>query len=339
MYEIKYHTADINQFSFLVTGGAGFIGSNLVEYLLKYGAGKVKVLDDLSTGFYKNIESFKNKPSFEFINGDIRDLDVCNKACKDINVVFHNAALGSVPRSINDPISTNSVNIDGFLNMLVATRDNKVKRFIYAASSSTYGDSEKLPKVEHIIGKPLSPYAVTKLANELYADVFAEAYDLKTIGLRYFNIFGPKQDPKGAYAAVIPLFFNAIINKESPEIFGDGKQTRDFTFIENAIQANIKAAFTENEKAINQVFNIAAGKRTSVNQLFQLICKGVNSLNVPDIHDTGNLKPIYSRKRPGDVRHSLADISKAENFIEYKPAFSIEEGLKITLKWFVKTFF
>ncbi|MCH8317597.1 MAG: SDR family oxidoreductase [Bacteroidetes bacterium] len=349
MIKTKYHSKDLTRFSFLITGGAGFIGSNLVEYLLKYGAGKVRVLDDLSTGFYKNIEFFKDHTSYEFIKGDIRDPETCKKACEGIDVVFHQAALGSVPRSIKDPISTNSVNIDGFLNMLVAARDNKVERFIYAASSSTYGDSEKLPKVEEVIGKPLSPYAVTKLTNELYAGVFAN--ELKTIGLRYFNIFGPKQDPKGAYAAVIPIFINAVINNKSPEIFGDGGQTRDFTFIENAVQGNMKAAFTENGQAVNQVFNIAAGKKTSVNQLFQLICQQVNSLNLPGtglpaIHkantrqagDTGNLKPIYRAERPGDVRHSLADISKAEKALDYKPAFSLEKGLKITLEWFIKNY-
>ncbi|MBW8049494.1 MAG: SDR family oxidoreductase [Cytophagales bacterium] len=333
MYKTKYHSKDLTRFSFLITGGAGFIGSNLVEYLVLYGAGKVRVLDNLSTGFYKNIEFFKDHTSYEFINGDIRDPETCRKACKDIDVVFHQAALGSVPRSIKDPISTNSVNIDGFLNMLVAARDNKVERFIYAASSSTYGDSEKLPKVEEVIGKPLSPYAVTKLTNELYAGVFAN--DLKTIGLRYFNIFGPKQDPKGAYAAVVPIFINAVINNKSPEIFGDGGQTRDFTFIENAVQGNMKAAFTENEQAFNQVFNIAAGKKTSVNQLFQLICKQVNSLNLRGTGDTDNLKPIYRAERPGDVRHSLADISKAEKTLGYKPAFSLERGTKITLEWFI----
>ena len=359
MYETKYHSKDLTRFSFLVTGGAGFIGSNLVEYLVLYGAGKVRVLDNLSTGFYKNIEPFKDHTSYEFINGDIRDPETCRKACKGIDVVFHQAALGSVPRSIKDPINTNSVNIDGFLNMLIAARDNKVERFIYAASSSTYGDSEKLPKVEEVIGKPLSPYAVTKLTNELYAGVFAN--ELKTIGLRYFNIFGPKQDPKGAYAAVMPIFINAVINNKSPEIFGDGRQTRDFTFIENAVQGNMKAAFTENDQAFNQVFNIAAGKKTSVNQLFQLICQQVNSLNLPGtglpaIHtcpptakqkqgrreantrqagDTGNLKPIYRAERPGDVKHSLADISKAEKTLGYKPAFSLEKGTEITLEWFV----
>ena len=247
---IKYHTDDLSEFKFLVTGGAGFIGSNLVEYLLTFGA-KVRVIDDFSNGFKKNIATFHKNPNFEFIEGDIRDITLCQKICKGIDYVFHQAALGSVPRSIENPANTNSVNIDGFLNMLIAARDNQIKRFIYAASSSTYGDAKTLPKVEDKIGKPLSPYAITKYVNELYADVFSKTYGIECIGLRYFNVFGPKQDPRGAYAAVIPLFIDALLTNTQPKIHGDGMQSRDFTFIENVIQMNIKAAFF-NQKRIHK---------------------------------------------------------------------------------------
>jgi UDP-N-acetylglucosamine 4-epimerase len=323
MYNNKFHKSDLSKLSFLVTGGAGFIGSHLVEYLIKYGAGKVRVLDNLATGFTKNIESFNSNSSFEFIQGDIRDIDICQAACSGIDIVFHQAALGSVPRSISDPITTNAVNIDGFLNMLVASRDCKVSKFIYAASSSTYGDSPKLPKVEDVIGNPLSPYAVTKYVNELYANVFANTYGLKTIGLRYFNVFGPRQSPIGAYAAVIPLFINSVINNEPLKIDGDGEQTRDFTFVENAVQANVKAAEVENNDAFNQIYNVAVGERTSINQLFSTIKTLASS----------NLNPEYKQGRAGDVRDSLADISKIKNFLGYNPTVSINEGLKLTYEW------
>jgi UDP-N-acetylglucosamine 4-epimerase len=265
MYDTPYHDQDISNYSFLITGGAGFIGSNLVEYLLKYGAKKVRVLDNFSTGFQHNIEKFKSNPAFELVEGDIRDVQTCIKASQNIDYVSHQAALGSVPRSINDPITTNDVNVSGFLNMLWAIKENgKVKRMIYAASSSTYGDSKALPKTEDVIGRPLSPYAVTKYVNELYADVFAKTYGIETIGLRYFNVFGPKQSPQGAYAAVIPLFIQALLQGKSPYINGDGEQTRDFTFIKNAIQANVRALLTDNNHALNQVYNIAVGDQTSI---------------------------------------------------------------------------
>jgi UDP-N-acetylglucosamine/UDP-N-acetylgalactosamine 4-epimerase len=318
MYDTIYHSELLSDKTFLVTGGAGFIGSNLVEYLLKYGAKKVRVLDNLSTGFLHNIEEFKNNENFEFIEGDIRDLATCQLACKGIDYVSHQAALGSVPRSIDNPIVTNEVNISGFLNMLVAVRDNKCKRFVFAASSSTYGDSKELPKVEERIGKPLSPYAVTKYVNELYADVFAKTYGMETIGLRYFNIFGPRQDPNGAYAAVIPLFIKAIKEGKPATINGDGETSRDFTFVENAVQANIKSLLVTNPEAVNQIYNVACGERTTLNQLW----KTLNHLAKKDI------SPIYRTERNGDVRHSLADISKIKNNIGYEVAVNFAVGIQ-----------
>ena len=326
MYESKFHKQNLKNYRFLVTGGAGFIGSNIVEYLLKYNAGQVVVLDNLATGFAENLQNFEKETNFAFIEGDIRELDTCQKACQDVDIVLHQAALGSVPRSVKDPLTTNSVNIDGFLNMLVAARDQKVKRFVYAASSSTYGDSKQLPKVEDKIGRPLSPYAVTKYVNELYADVFAKTYEMEIIGLRYFNVFGPRQSPKGAYAAVIPLFIDALFNQVAPKIHGDGEQTRDFTFVENAVQANIKAAFADNPLAINQVYNIAVGDRTSLNQLYQILRAKTDS----------TLEPEYTPPRVGDIRDSLADISKARELLGYDPEVRIEEGLGITIDWFRK---
>ena len=322
MYNLPYHKINLSDFSFLITGGAGFIGSNIVEYLLKYNAKKVRVLDNLSNGYYSNISEFENHPSFEFLQGDIRDLDTCKKAMIGIDYVSHQAALGSVPRSINDPITTNSVNISGFLNMLIATKDSdSVKRIVYAASSSTYGDSKALPKVEENIGKPLSPYAVTKYVNELYADVFGKIYDTDAIGLRYFNVFGPKQSPNGAYAAVIPLFIEAVKNNNGATIHGDGEQTRDFTFVENAVQANIKGFFAS-EKAKNQIFNIACNERISINSLWEYI----------NIEAKENIEAIYIKERLGDVKNSLADISKAKNLLGYKPEFTVKRGIEILWK-------
>jgi len=326
MYKTPYHTQDLSKLKFLITGGAGFIGSNIVAYLLKYGAKKVRVLDNLSNGYLKNIEEFMSHPSFEFLEGDIRDLETCKKAMQGIDYVSHQAALGSVPRSIDNPILTNEVNVSGYLNILVAQKESDtVKRLVYAASSSTYGDSKALPKVEDAIGKPLSPYAVTKLVNELYADVFYKTYGSQIIGLRYFNIFGPKQSPNGAYAAVIPLFMQAILDKESPTIHGDGEQTRDFTFVENAVQANIRAFFAS-ENAVNNVYNIAFGDRISLNALWS------------DLQEISNrtLSAQYGPTRRGDVRDSLADIAKAKSLLGYDPLFSVKKGMGVTWEFFSK---
>lgn len=326
MYTHKYHSEDLSDYSFLITGGAGFIGSNIVEYLLKNKAKLVRVLDNFSNGYRENLEEFQSNPAFELMEGDIRDLQTCKDAMQNIDYVSHQAALGSVPRSINDPNTTNDVNITGFLNMMVALKESDtVKRMVYAASSSTYGDSKTLPKVEENIGKPLSPYAVTKYVNELYADVFGKTYNTDVIGLRYFNIFGPKQSPKGAYAAVIPLFMEAVKNNDAATINGDGGQTRDFTFVENAVQANIKGFFAP-KKAANQVFNIACGERISVNYLWEHINEAADK----------SIDAIYGPPRQGDVRDSLANISKAEKLMGYKPEFTVREGLKITWENFIK---
>ena len=320
MQNPKYHSADFSKISFLVTGGAGFIGSNLVEYLLKYDAKKVRVLDNLATGFMKNLAPFQDNPNFEFLKGDIRDLETCKKAMEGIDYVSHQAALGSVPRSIDDPLTSNEVNVSGFLNMLVAQNESKtVKRMVYAASSSTYGDSKDLPKVEDNIGKPLSPYAVTKLVNELYADVFFKTYGTETIGLRYFNVFGPNQSPNGAYAAVIPIFMRALKDGEAPTIHGDGEQTRDFTFVQNAVQANIRAFFAK-EGAINEVFNIAYGERISLNTLWA---------NLQTISGK-RIGPTYGPARKGDVQDSLANIDKARKLLGYDPLYSVADGLELT---------
>jgi len=324
MKQGTHHTEDLSEHRFLITGGAGFIGSNLVGYLLANGAKKVRVLDNLSTGFQHNLASFKENEAFEFVQGDIRDLPTCINAMKDIDFVSHQAALGSVPRSINDPITTNDVNASGFLNMLVAQKESaSVKRMVYAASSSTYGDSKKLPKVEDEIGNPLSPYAVTKLINELYADVFHRTYGLQTVGLRYFNVFGPNQSPQGAYAAVIPLFMQALKDESSPTINGDGKQTRDFTFVDNAVQANIKAFFAS-EEANNQVFNVACGERISLNELWARL-KEVSGKNI---------SANYGPPRKGDVRDSLAAIEKANRLLGYNPQYTVAEGLALTWEKF-----
>jgi UDP-N-acetylglucosamine/UDP-N-acetylgalactosamine 4-epimerase len=327
LYSTPFHERDLSSSTFLITGGAGFIGSHLVEYLLRYGAGRVKVLDNLATGFAKNLTPFSSAVQLEFIEGDIRDPETCLNACQGIDFVLHQAALGSVPRSVKDPITTNSVNVSGFLNMLVAAKQSSVKKFIYAASSSTYGDSQKLPKVENEIGRPLSPYAVTKLVNELYADVFARTYGMSCVGLRYFNVFGPRQDPQGAYAAVIPLFMKAILQHESPILNGDGEQTRDFTFVENVVQANIKAVFAEGQ-AINQVYNVAVGDRTSLKQLFDILKNLAGS----------DLEATYGPNRPGDIRDSLANIGKARELLGYDPPVRIREGLQITWDWFRQEF-
>jgi UDP-N-acetylglucosamine 4-epimerase len=310
----------------LVTGGAGFIGSNLVEaLLLDERVSFVRVLDNLSTGLLKNIQSFLPHPKLHWMEGDIRSIETCIQACEGIDAISHQAALGSVPRSINDPATTNAVNISGTLNIFIAAQQKGIQKIVYAASSSTYGDSSVLPKVEHQIGKPLSPYAVTKLVNELYADVFHKTYGLNFIGLRYFNVFGPKQNPKGAYAAVIPLFAKAVLNNESPYINGDGEQSRDFTYVSNAVQANIKALFCEQDAAWNQVYNIACGEQNTINQLFYALAQHSPNPGV---------KPIYREARLGDVRDSLANIEKAQQLLNYRPTVTLADGLKLTLNWY-----
>ncbi len=328
MYENSYHTSDLSAFSFLVTGGSGFIGSNIVEYLLKYNAGKVRVLDNYTTSSKKNIEPFLSLPNFEVIEGSITDLETCRKACEGIDYVSHQAALGSVPRSLKEPYRTNEINVGGFVNMLTAAKDAGVKQFVYASSSSVYGDEQSLPKVELKIGNQLSPYAVSKYANELYAAVFSKAYAMNIIGLRYFNIFGPRQDPAGMYAAVIPIFVDKIMKREPVYIDGDGEQTRDFTFVENAVQANVRAMLTQNEKAKGQLFNIACGNNFSVNFLYNAIAAYLNS----------DHKCIHRDARAGDIRNSLADISKAEALLEYDPKFDFKKGLDITVQFFVEKY-
>ena len=324
LYNSPYHTVDLSQSSFLITGGAGFIGSNLVEYLLKYKAGHIRVLDNFSNGYYDNIKDFIQLKNFEFIEGDIRNFDTCKKAVEGIDYISHQAALGSVPRSIADPLTSNDVNISGFLNVLYASKESStLKRLVYAASSSTYGDSPILPKVEGKEGNPLSPYAVTKLVNELYADVFSKTYGLHSIGLRYFNVFGPKQSATNAYAAVIPKFIASALSQTPPVIFGDGETSRDFTFIENVVQANINALLCYNDINTHEVVNIACGHRTSLNHLWNMIAKHLNC---------ESLIPSYTEERDGDVKHSLADISKAQKFINYSPLFDVESGLKITIE-------
>lgn len=324
MYEQKFHTEDISAKSFLVTGGAGFIGSNIVEYLLKYGAGKVRVLDNLSEGLRENVELFIANPNYEFVEGSITDYATCLKNCEGIDYVLHQAALGSVPRSIKNPVATNEANVTGFLNMLTAAKDSGVKRFVYASSSSVYGDSAELPKREENIGKPLSPYAVSKLVDEFYADIFARTYKTEVIGLRYFNIFGPRQKPDGPYAAAIPLFMDALLKNKSPFINGDGEQTRDFTFVENAVQANICALFTTTEGATGRVYNVAVAERISINLLFNTLKKLTGSA----------VNATYREEREGDVRNSLADISKAQKYLGYQPTVKVEKGLEITFNWF-----
>lgn len=313
----------------LVTGGAGFIGSNLCERLIEEG-NKVTCLDNFSTGNFNNLKSIIEHPNFKLTVGDIRKIDDCRKAVENVEYVFHEAALGSVPRSINDPITSNDVNINGFLNMLVASRDAGVKRFIYAASSSTYGDSKALPKVEDIIGKPLSPYAITKYVNELYADVFSRTYGVECIGLRYFNVFGRKQNPYGAYAAVIPLFVMKLMNYESPLINGDGEYSRDFTYIDNVLDMNVLALNTTNPDAVNTVYNTAYGERTTLNQLVYHLKEFLSEFD-PKIAD---VDIHYGPLRKGDIPHSLASVEKAKKLLNYNPNFSLKDGLKEAVKWY-----
>ena len=313
----------------LVTGGAGFIGSNLCEALLEKN-NKVICLDNFATGKRENIAHLSSNDNFTLIEGDIRKLEDCLKASCGVDYVLHQAALGSVPRSVKDPITSNDVNVSGFLNMLVAARDNGVKRFVFAASSSTYGDSELMPKVEDIIGKPLSPYAITKYANELYADVFSKTYGLETIGLRYFNVFGRKQDPNGAYAAVIPKFVSQLMKGESPTINGDGNNSRDFTYIDNVIQANLLSLATKNEKAINTVYNVAYGDRNTLNNLMIYLKEYLSEFDAK----ISQVKVIYGPNREGDIPHSHASVTKAKENLNYNPQFSLQQGLKEAVKWY-----
>ena len=313
----------------LVTGGAGFIGSNLCKSLLDLNA-RVICLDNFSTGKKANLNLFKDHQNFALIEADIRDADACLRACKNVDYILHQAALGSVPRSIKDPQTTNAVNINGFLNMLVAAKENQVKRFIYAASSSTYGDAAALPKVEDHIGKPLSPYAITKYVNELYADVFQKTYGLNSIGLRYFNVFGRHQDPDGAYAAVIPKFVKKLMNHRSPVINGDGSFSRDFTYIDNVIQANLLAMLTETPEAVNQIYNVACGERTDLNQLVEILKAELYKFD-PEILD---ISAKYGPARQGDVPHYQASIEKAKKLLEYQPEFSVKAGLAEAVSWY-----
>ena len=319
----------INNSKVLVTGGAGFIGSNLIEALLN-NDNKVVCLDNLSTGKQENINPFLSNNNFTFIKGDIRDIDTCKEAVKGVDFVLQQAALGSVPRSIEDPKSTNDVNIGGFVNMLIAAKDEGVKRFVYAASSSTYGDHPALPKHEETIGNPLSPYAITKYVNELYAKNFSDLYGLQTIGLRYFNVFGRRQDPNGAYSAVIPKFVKGLINKEQITINGDGLTSRDFTYIDNVIQANQLAAITTNKNALNTVYNVAYGQATSLNELFTTLRDNLSDFDA----DIKKIEPVYGPERAGDVKHSLASIDKARKLLDYDPQYSFKQGIKNAVKWY-----
>jgi UDP-N-acetylglucosamine 4-epimerase len=324
LYQKKYHTGSISDKKILVTGGAGFIGSNIVEYLLKNNVGLVRVLDNLSNGYLDNIKQFIGLPNFEFIEGDIRSIDDCKMALEGINYVSHQAALGSVPRSINDPITTNEVNVGGFLNILTFAQEaGSIRNFVYAASSSTYGDSKELPKKEGFEGDPLSPYAVTKLVNELYAKVFSRIYNFNSIGLRYFNVFGPKQNPKNPYAAVIPLFCNAAITGDEIKIFGDGNTSRDFTFVENAVQANIRALLYS-DLSNHEVFNVACGEQITLNQIVQMI----KEIKGDDV------MVRYEAERVGDIRHSKADIEKIKAILDYNPSYNFKEGLEFVYKWY-----
>ncbi|MES2429655.1 MAG: SDR family oxidoreductase [Bacteroidota bacterium] len=319
-----FHTKDLSNSNFLITGGAGFIGGHIAEYLLKNGAKKVRVLDNMQNGFESNIEVLKKYPAFEFIEGDIRDVETCNTACVGIDFISHQAALGSVPRSIAFPSLSTDVNVGGFVNMLKAAVDNNVKQFVYASSSSVYGDEMNLPKIESRVGNCLSPYAVSKKTNELYADVFAKIYGLKIIGFRYFNIFGPRQDPDGQYAAVIPIFVKGIIHRTPVFINGDGEQTRDFTFVDNAVQINIKGMLTDNAEALNKVYNVAVGENFSVNYLYNACKEYLKS----------DFDPTYRETRAGDIRDSLADISLAKKLLDYQPTKRFEDGLIETIEFY-----
>lgn len=322
--EQKFHQKDLSKYSFLVTGGAGFIGSHIAEYLLKNGAAKVRVLDNFANGFQSNLDVLRPYPAFEFMEGDIRNPETCLAACDEIDFVSHQAALGSVPRSIKDPVTSNDVNVGGFVNILKAAVDKKVKQFVYASSSSVYGDEPTLPKKEDRIGNCLSPYAVTKRTDELYAAVFSKAYNIPVLGFRYFNIFGPRQDPDGPYAAVIPLFVKAIMKNTPAYINGDGDQTRDFTFVENAVQVNVKGMLTDNTDAKNTVYNVAVGEKYSINYLFNFIKENLHS----------NAEPVHRDPREGDIRNSLADISRAKELLGYEPTTKFQSGLSDTIEYF-----
>ena len=319
-----FHEGNLADKKFLVTGGGGFIGGHLAEYLLKNGAAKVRVLDNMVNGFESNLAVLKQYSAFEFIQGDIRNFEDCNKACEGIDYVSHQAALGSVPRSIKEPVYFNEVNVGGFVNMLKAGVDNNIKQFVYASSSSVYGDEPTLPKVESKIGNCLSPYAATKKTNELYAQIFADVYGLKIMGFRYFNIFGPRQDPDGAYAAVIPLFVKGIMKETPVYINGDGEQTRDFTFVDNAVQINVKGMLTQNTAALNKVYNVAVGENFSVNYLYKICREALQS----------NWEASYREPRAGDIRNSLADITLANDLLGYAPTKKFEDGLLETISFF-----
>ena len=328
LYEQNFHQTDISNDSFLVTGGAGFIGSNIVEYLVHHGAGEVRIMDNLCEGKFENIANFVDLPNVRFLELDITNESDCKAACENIDYVTHQAALGSVPRSIEVPLVTHAANVTGFLNVITAAKDAGAKRFVYASSSSVYGDSPVMPKVESQIGTLLSPYAATKYTNEIYASVFGQCYGLEAVGLRYFNVFGPRQKPDGPYAAVIPLFMDALLKNQAPFINGDGEQSRDFTFVANAVQANIRGMFTTHSEASSKAYNVAFGERATVNQLFQTLKRLTGATTDPE----------YREPRAGDVQHSLADISRAKEFLDYQPTTSFEDGLDVTLAWFKKRY-
>lgn len=327
MYKQVIHLTTLENKRILVTGGAGFIGSNVTQYLLEHGA-KVRIFDNLATGNLDNLKEFQSNPNFEFLEGDLRHPSDCEQAAREVDAVCHQAAIGSVPRSIKDPITTNDVNIGGFVNMLTAAKNAGIKRFVYASSSSVYGDEPNLPKIEERIGNPLSPYAVTKYTNEVYANVFSRCYAMELIGLRYFNVFGPKQDPYGEYAAVMPLFIKALLEDKAPYVNGDGEQSRDLTFVHNAVQANILGLTTNNTAAFNQAYNVAYGERFTINQMYESIRIALKK----------EIKAIHREPRAGDIRDSLADISKAKNLLGYAPQYSFEQGLPLTIDYFKNIF-